>query len=99
MRQTSSTRSASPWMSGRQVGTAHEQPVRLLGDAEAERGEDALLLAAADTSMPPETCHAPAAQQVAARRVGHAPGDHQFGGFAAAEIEDHARGELDAGLA
>ena len=64
-------------------------------EGEAEGGEDADLLGLGDVHAD-EAGDARGVEAVAAARVGDAAGDDDLGGLAAAEVEDHPGGELDA---
>ena len=65
------------------------------GDGEAEGGEDADLLGLGDLHAD-EADDAGRVEPVAAGRLRHGAGDLDLGGLAAAEVEDHGRGELHA---
>ena len=96
MRQTSSTRSASPWMSGRQLGAAHASPSLLSRTPKPSAVRMRSLLRPRHLDAG-QRLHPAAAQQCSCAGVRRPARHHELGGLAAAEIEDHARGELGAG--
>ena len=97
MRTISSTRSASPSMSGRQVGaSATTSPsVPAMVKPSASR-----IASCSSTGMStPASVFTRSRRSGTARlRIGGAPAMHELRGFAAAEFQDHARGDLRAGL-